>query len=75
MRHPLTIPRHRRPASLVIAMGDSRAPALRPCRRLSPGRRWNLAFVEMNQRLFLRPPFRHFGKRGSPLLRSLSGAA
>ncbi|HXB75585.1 MAG TPA: membrane bound O-acyl transferase family-domain-containing protein [Candidatus Acidoferrales bacterium] len=28
------------------------------------GRRWNLAFVEMNQRLFLRPLFRYFGKRG-----------
>jgi Membrane bound O-acyl transferase family len=28
-------------------------------------RRWNLAFADMNQRLFLRPLYRHFGKRGS----------
>jgi hypothetical protein len=26
---------------------------------------WNLAFVDMNQHLFLRPLYRHFGKRGS----------
>jgi alginate O-acetyltransferase complex protein AlgI len=29
------------------------------------GRRWNLAFVEMNQRLFLRPLHRHLGKSGA----------
>jgi hypothetical protein len=29
------------------------------------GRRWNLAFVEMNRRLFLRPVYGYFGKRGS----------
>jgi len=29
------------------------------------GRRWNLAFVEMNQCLFLRPLCRYFGKPGS----------
>jgi alginate O-acetyltransferase complex protein AlgI len=38
------------------------------------GRRWNLAFVEMNQRLFLRPLRRHLGKQGSRLaLFALSG--
>jgi Membrane bound O-acyl transferase family len=31
------------------------------------GRRWNLAFVEMNQRLLLRPMYRRFGKGGSRL--------
>jgi len=37
-------------------------------------RRWNLAFVEMNQRLFLRPVYRRFGKRGSRFaLFALSG--
>ena len=29
------------------------------------GRRWNFAFVEMNQRLFLRPLLRRFGKQSS----------
>jgi len=29
------------------------------------GRRWNLAFVEMNQRLFLRPLHHHLGRRGT----------
>jgi hypothetical protein len=38
------------------------------------GRRWNLAFVEMNQRLFLRRLYRYFGKRGSRFaLFALSG--
>jgi hypothetical protein len=38
------------------------------------GRRWNLAFVEMNQRLFLRPLHRHFGKSGARLaLFAISG--
>jgi alginate O-acetyltransferase complex protein AlgI len=37
-------------------------------------RRWNLAFVEMNRRLFLRPLYRCFGKRGSRFaLFALSG--
>lgn len=37
-------------------------------------RRWNLAFIEMNQRLFLRPVYRYFGKRGSRFaLFALSG--
>ena len=37
-------------------------------------RRWNLAFVEMNQRLFLRPLYRYFGKQGSRFaLFALSG--
>ena len=37
-------------------------------------RRWNLAFIEMNQRLFLRPVYRHLGKRGSRFaLFALSG--
>jgi alginate O-acetyltransferase complex protein AlgI len=38
------------------------------------GRRWNLAFVEMNQRLFLRPLHRHFGRSGARLaLFAISG--
>ena len=38
------------------------------------GRRWNLAFVEMNRRLFLRPMYRCFGKPGSRFaLFALSG--
>ena len=38
------------------------------------GRRWNLAFVEMNRRLFLRPLHRHLGKGASRLaLFALSG--
>lgn len=37
-------------------------------------RRWNLAFVDMNQRLFLRGAYRYFGKRGSRFaLFALSG--
>src|ERR1017187_2218481 len=37
-------------------------------------RRWNLAFVDMNRGLFLRPLYRAFGKRGSRLaLFALSG--
>jgi alginate O-acetyltransferase complex protein AlgI len=37
-------------------------------------RRWNLAFVEMNQRLFLRPAYRCFGRRGARFaLFALSG--
>jgi alginate O-acetyltransferase complex protein AlgI len=37
-------------------------------------RRWNLAFVDMNRRLFLRPLYRTFGKRGSRFaLFALSG--
>ena len=37
-------------------------------------RRWNLVFVEMNQRLFLRPSYRYFGKSGSRFaLFALSG--
>jgi len=37
-------------------------------------RRWNLAFVEMNQRLLLRRLYRYFGKRGSRFaLFALSG--
>src|SRR5450432_2646915 len=37
-------------------------------------RRWNLAFADMNQRLFLRPVYRSFGKRGSRFaLFALSG--
>jgi len=38
------------------------------------GRRWNLAFVEMNRRLFLRPVHRYFGRSCSRLvLFALSG--
>ena len=37
-------------------------------------RRWNLAFIEMNQRLFLRPFYGYFGRRGSRFaLFALSG--
>jgi alginate O-acetyltransferase complex protein AlgI len=37
-------------------------------------RRWNLAFVDMNRGLFLRPLYRSFGKRGSRLaLFAISG--
>ena len=39
------------------------------------GRRWNLAFADMNQRMFLRTAYRHFGKGGSRFaLFALSGA-
>jgi alginate O-acetyltransferase complex protein AlgI len=38
------------------------------------GRRWNLVFVEMNQRFFLRPAHRYFGARGYRLaLFAISG--
>jgi Membrane bound O-acyl transferase family len=37
-------------------------------------RRWNLAFVDMNRHLFLRPLYRHFGGRGTRFaLFALSG--